>query len=79
MDEVVLRDDESRAGLRRLHVIASLPVLINEVERAVLLKRWEERWVLTKVNGGVVECRDVYEDSQVVGLWHLRLYWKVEG
>ena len=76
MDEVVLRDDESKAGLRRLHVIASLPALINEVERAAMLQKWERRWVQTRVNGGTVECRDVYEDSQVAGLWHLRIYWR---
>jgi hypothetical protein len=77
MDEIILRDDESSAGLRRLHVIASVPALLKEHERKQLLEGWERRWLAIRVNGGRLECKDLYEDGSVSGLWHLRLYWRM--
>ncbi len=61
-DCFIVRDDTSRAGLRRVHLLRSK----GQIEREEVLRRW--------VGPGQVEGALEYQDE--AGIWHLRLYWK---
>lgn len=63
MDDVfMVRDDVSRCGLRRLHLVRAR----GQVERDQVLEQW--------VGPGQVEGMLEYQDE--ADMWHLRLYWR---
>ncbi len=73
-DVFVVRDDVSRAGLRRVHLIrGGAPV-----DEAEAMERYglydEER----RPDGASLQARLAYEEEDVK-MWHLRLYWREDG
>jgi len=73
-DEVIVEQGVSRFGLHRLHVMrmSADPGRSGEVD----LERWVQEKVLAV--GGEVELFYKYEEKDL-GVWHLRLYWRVLG
>lgn len=61
----VVQDDVSRFGLRRLHVIR----MGGKVEK-------DDWLVQIEGDGGEVKAVLEYEEEEL-GLWHLRIFWKV--
>ena len=69
--EQVIGDEISRFGLHSLHVIC--------MGAAVDAQRWlESLYATEQIKGHALACVTTfsYEDVDVSGLWHFRLWWK---
>jgi hypothetical protein len=63
-DYIVVRDDMSLEGLRRLHLLRAG----KKLERQEVMERWG-------IDPEKVKAVAEYEDKET-GMWHLRIYWK---
>lgn len=60
---IVVRDDTSEAGLRRLHLLRAG----KKVEREEVMVEWG-------IDPGQVRAVMEYQEEDT-GMWHLRMYW----
>ena len=62
-DLIVVRDAVSRFGMHQLHLVSN-----QEIDVDAVMTRW--------LGEGQAEVAFAYEE---IGMWHLKLYWRVEG
>ena len=67
--EMVIRDDVSKKGLHRKHVMRPGPMTEAEANQ------WAMTVIDQAVDGGALEASLVYREDEL-DLWHVRVYWR---